>query len=273
MSNALTFKDWEMISAYLDERLSPPDCKRMETRLASDPDYKKSFDEIAYTRRLLRSLPQKRAPRNFTITPSNIKVKSPVRIPWLQPALSFVSIAAVVGLVVIFAGTYLLRGAGAAKPAVYAPEMAADGYNQTAESSSTPVIINWNPIMGMGGGGGGTPDESGIYKGGIGGGPGMVVQQPAPESVEPTAEPTVGVLTAPLSTAIPESTTRTAGEGDLSSLILGLPNPEDEGKVIESESLRQSRAGLSISPQPILMIVSGVIAVLAGAAALILRRR
>lgn len=273
MSNTMTLKDWEMISAYLDERLSPADCTRMETRLASDPDYQKSLDEIAYTRRLLRSLPQKRAPRNFTLSHSNIKVKSPIRNRWLQPALSFVSIAAAVGLVVIFAGTYLLRGAGTAKPAAYAPEMAADGYNQAAESLSTPVIINWNPILGMGGGGGGTPSESGVYKGGVGGGPGMVVQQPAPESAEPTVEATVGALRTPLSTAVPEATTRTTDAGDLSSLILGLPNPEDEGKLIENETSRQSQVGLPISTQTILMIVSGVIAVLAGAAALILRRR
>lgn len=273
MSNTLTLKDCEMISAYLDKRLSPADSKRIEARLASDPEYKKSLDEIACACRLLRSLPQKHAPRNFTLTPSNINAKTPIRVPWLQPALSFVSIAAAVALVVVFAGTYLFQGAGFAKPAAYAPEMASDSYNQTTESMSTPVILNWNPVLGMGGGGGGTPDESGIYKGGIGGGAGMVVQQPAPESAEITAEPTVAVMTAPLSTAVPESSTRTAGADDLSTLILGLPNPEDEGKVIESESTRQSQAGLPISIQTILMIVSGVIAVLAGAAALILRRR
>ncbi len=273
MSMELKNKDWEMISAYLDESLSPAELKRIEARLESDPEYQKAFDEIAYTRRLLRSLPQKRAPHNFTLTPSTIGAKTPLRIPWLQPALSFVSVAATAALVVLFAGTYLLRGAGSAKPVAYAPEMATDNYNQAAETLSAPAIINWNPIMGMGGGGGGAPDESGIYKGGIGGAEGMVVQQPMPEGAAPTLEPTIGALTAPLSTAVPESSERAVEDGDLSTLILGLPAPEDEGKIVESESAQQRQPSSPISTQTILMIISGGIAVLAGAAALTLRRR
>jgi hypothetical protein len=284
MSKTLTYKDWVMISAFLDNELSPADVKRIENRRKADPEFQRSLDEIAYTRRLLHSLPQKRAPRNFTLSTANVKNKTPRRNLWIQPALSFVSIAAALALVVIFAGSYLLPMMGSPKTAAYAPEMAADRSNLTAEVTSTPpAIINWNPVLGMGGGNGSDSTKSGAYSGGIatgmGGGPATGVGGGAseipiiPQSTEPTPEPTVGVLTAPLSTAVPESTAQIEAPGDLSNLILGLPNPEEEGKIIEPQTVLPTRANQPLSIPGKLMIVSGIIAVLAGAAALILRRR
>lgn len=274
MSKKLTINDWELLSAYLDEKLSPAENTRIEALLETVPEFKKSLKELTYTRHLLRSLPQKRAPRNFTLSPEQNKHKTPIRNLWLQPALSFVSIAAAVALVAIFTGTYLMRGAGLAKPVAYAPEMAADSSNQAAESNSNPVIINWVPVFatGKGGGGGGTPEESGVFGGGAGGA-GEAVIQTLPESPFPVLEPTLESLTAPLPTTAPETITRSIDQSDLSTMILGLPNPADEGKIVESEPVRQARADLPLNIRTILMVISGVIAVLTGAAALILRRR
>ncbi len=284
MSKTLTYKDWVMISAFLDNELSPADVKRIDNRRKADPEFQSSLDEIAYTRRLLHSLPQKRAPRNFTLSTANVKNKTPRRNLWIQPALSFVSIAAALALVVIFAGSYLLPRMGSAKTAAYAPEMAADRSNLTAEVTSTPPpIINWNPVLGMGGGDGSDVAKSGVYSGGIatgmGGGPatgigGGAAEVPAaPQGTEPTPEPTAGALAAPLLTALPESTAQIEAQGDLSNLILGLPNPEEEGKIIEPQAVLPTRANRPLSIPVIFMIVSGIIAVIAGAAALILRRR
>ena len=173
MRETLNVKDWIQISAYLDEKLSTAEAARVNSRLASDPEFKQALNEIAYTRRMLWSLPKVRAPRNFTLSPE--KVKAPVRQLWLQPAFSFVSIAAAAALVILFAGSYLLGGPKTASPMVaQAPEMSAelapDTVNKAAGEPTNPPIINWNPMYGMGGGGGSDPVTDGYYGPGVGGG-------------------------------------------------------------------------------------------------------
>jgi len=69
-------------------------------------------------------------------------------------------------------------------------------------------------------------------------------------------------------------TLKTIEGEDLSTLILGLPEEERQGERINSpadqaKSERESRANLPVIP---LMIISGIIAVLAGVAAILLRR-
>ena len=71
-----------------------------------------------------------------------------------------------------------------------------------------------------------------------------------------------------------EPMAKTAAEDDLSTLILGLPDEESQGDVIASASdqLREAQRTRDAFPVNTIMIVSGIIAVLAGIAALILRR-
>lgn len=109
MNDRYLNRDVEQLSAYIDLRLSTAEKTKVETRLETDPAFKELFTELTYTRRLLQALPKKRAPRNFTLSADF--AGSPRRTPWLQPALSFVSVAAAVMLVVVFTSSYLLGGA------------------------------------------------------------------------------------------------------------------------------------------------------------------
>ena len=276
-------RDLEQLSAYIDLRLSPAEKMKVEARLETDPAFKKLFTELTYTRRLLRALPQKRAPRNFTLSAEF--ATSPRRASWLQPALSFVSIAAAVLLVVVFASSYLLGDTRNAAPAAIPQAEELRAMDESAEATA-PAIINWNPVFGMGGGG----DDG--YAGGIGGGgaggPGWDITASDVEGELAPAEEPVGALPveplpevteeAPLTAlAEPESgdpTLKTIEGEDLSTLILGLPEEERQGERINSpadqaKSERESRASLPVIP---LMIISGIIAVLAGVAAILLRR-
>jgi hypothetical protein len=270
MSKILTQKDWILISAYLDEKSTPAEVSKIENRIAADPEFKKSIDEMAYTRRMLRALPAKRAPRNFTISASPEKI--PARSPWLQPAMSFVSIAATVALVVIFAGSYLFSKNQVAAPMAGAPQVAIESAAKEGVFSSPPVIINWNPVLGMGGGGG-SPDEVGTYLGGTGGGP--VLTQPIPDGFEltPSPEPTPYVLNTPQSTQRTLAQDNSTAGNDPNNMILGLPDESVQGSVLTTETLRESIPTTPLTTRTILMIISGVIAVLSGALALILRRR
>lgn len=86
-----TFRDVELLSAYLDGHLSQADSARLESRLKADPDLRAVMDDLSQSRALLRKLPQRRAPRNFTLTPRMAGVKAPLprAVPALRWATSF----------------------------------------------------------------------------------------------------------------------------------------------------------------------------------------
>ncbi len=126
----MNLRDVELLSAYLDGQLNPSDASRLEARLTSDQALKAALEDLRGTRALLRKLPQRRAPRNFRLTPAMAGIKPPQ--PRSYPAFRFATalaaflFVAAVGLnaVVPFAAS---RMAPAAAPA---------------------------PVYGMGGGGG-----------------------------------------------------------------------------------------------------------------------
>ena len=61
-------RDTEKLSAYLDGELKPSDSTKLEARLKTDPELASVLNDIRATRTLLRKLPSRKAPRNFTLT-------------------------------------------------------------------------------------------------------------------------------------------------------------------------------------------------------------
>jgi len=72
------FRDIELLSSYLDGQLSPSDSARLETRLASDPELASAFEDLRAARGILRKLPARKAPRNFTLTRQMVGLKPPL---------------------------------------------------------------------------------------------------------------------------------------------------------------------------------------------------
>ena len=83
----MNFRDVELLSAYLDGRLNPSDAARLERRLSSDAGLKATLEDLRETRGLLRRLPQRRALRNFRLTPKMAGIKPPE--PRAYPAFRF----------------------------------------------------------------------------------------------------------------------------------------------------------------------------------------
>jgi hypothetical protein len=96
-----TFRDVELLSTYLDGKLSQADSARLESRLKEDLNLRTVMDDLAQSRSLLRKLPKRRAPRNFTLTPQMARVKPP--LPRAVPALRWATSLATLLLVVTFA--------------------------------------------------------------------------------------------------------------------------------------------------------------------------
>ncbi len=122
-----SFRDVELLSAYLDGQLSPSDSARLESRLSSDSNLRAVMDDLRAARGLLRQLPQRRAPRNFTLTPKMAGIKPP--IPRVYPTLRFATALATL----LFVATFAING--------FAPTM-------TSSFAAAPA-----PGYGYGGGG------------------------------------------------------------------------------------------------------------------------
>ena len=119
-------RDLELLSSYLDGQLSPSDVSRLEARLKTDPQLVSVLNDLRATRSLLRKLPKRRAPRNFTLTRKMVGLNPP--LPRAYPIFKYASVLATLLLVFSF------------------------GVNSFARYSAAPIAF------GMGGGGG--ADES-----------------------------------------------------------------------------------------------------------------
>lgn len=91
-------RDLELLSSYLDGQLKPSDSARLEVRLSSDPNLRAVLDDLRAARGLLRRLPMRKAPRNFTLTPKMVGKNPP--LPRSYPAFRFVT--AIASLMLFF---------------------------------------------------------------------------------------------------------------------------------------------------------------------------
>jgi hypothetical protein len=82
-------RDLELLSSYLDGQLSPSDVTRLEARLKTEPQLADVLGDLRATRNLLRKLPKRRAPRNFTLTRKMVGQNPP--LPRTYPLFRFAS--------------------------------------------------------------------------------------------------------------------------------------------------------------------------------------
>ena len=83
----MKLRDLELLSAYLDGQLKPSDSARLEARLKTDPELASVLTDLRSTRSLLRKLPARRAPRNFTLTRKMVGQNPP--LPRAYPLFRF----------------------------------------------------------------------------------------------------------------------------------------------------------------------------------------
>jgi anti-sigma factor RsiW len=80
-------RDLELLSAYLDGELKQSDSTKLENRLKTDPELASVLTDLRATRTLLRRLPSRKAPRNFTLTRKMAGQNPP--LPRSYPAFRF----------------------------------------------------------------------------------------------------------------------------------------------------------------------------------------
>ncbi len=72
------FRDIEQLSAYLDGQLRPSDSVRLESRISADHELASVLSDLRSARNILRKLPARKAPRNFTLTRKMVGLKPPL---------------------------------------------------------------------------------------------------------------------------------------------------------------------------------------------------
>jgi len=109
------FREIEQLSAYLDGQLNQTESTRLESRIESDPELASVLNDLRSTRGLLRKLPKRKAPRNFTVTRKMVGLKPP--LPRTYPLFRLATVFATVLFVVSLSLNALSFMGGAAAPA------------------------------------------------------------------------------------------------------------------------------------------------------------
>jgi hypothetical protein len=173
MMREMTNREWEALSAYLDNELAPKERANLETRLKQDQDLRMALQELRRTRIVLRSQPKMRAPRNFTLTPEMAGIKQQSRpASRAYPLFRLASALATIALVLVLVGDFFT-----AKPAAI-----------PISRSSAPIEAPVSPPEAQAA----TPAPPGM-----GGGSGQEPQGVAPESSaadQSTPEPSMGIM-------------------------------------------------------------------------------
>src|SRR5438128_2566349 len=105
----LSDQDFELLSAYLDDQLSPSARAALEQRLAAEPSLRAALDELQQTTTLLKAAPRLIPPRNFTLDP----VRYGRRVPWWarSGAMQLIgAVGAAASVVLIILGVVLTSG-------------------------------------------------------------------------------------------------------------------------------------------------------------------
>lgn len=144
MATKISKRDWEALSAYIDGQLSTRERVHLESRLTTEANLQSVLEHLRRTRAMLGSLPKLRAPRNYTLTPQMVPARK--ARPRSYPVLSLASALATFLLVLVLVGDFF-----APRQLAMAPAME----TQVAEAAAEPQIQREVP---PGAGGGVSPD-------------------------------------------------------------------------------------------------------------------
>lgn len=103
----ITERDYEILSAYVDNQLGARERSALESRLADDREFRLALKELRQDRLLLRKLPALRAPRNFTLTRAQAAAIRPARRPGFWAGLPFNAMRLATGLASLAFATLL----------------------------------------------------------------------------------------------------------------------------------------------------------------------
>lgn len=100
-------RDLELLSAYLDGELKSSDSMRLESRLKTDHELASVLIDLRSARTLLRKLPSRKAPHNFTLTRKMVGQNPP--LPRTYPVFRLATVVATLLLFFSFGVNFVGR--------------------------------------------------------------------------------------------------------------------------------------------------------------------
>lgn len=128
--NPQVSQDFERLSAYIDNQLSPAEKAALEARLAQEPQLRAGLADLRRTVQALRNLPMVKPPRSFTLKPEQAGVRA--RRGPLFSTLRLAAALCTLLLVVTVARDLATNGSLSASVANHAT---------TAGSAATPLVL------------------------------------------------------------------------------------------------------------------------------------
>src|SRR6266508_6470094 len=114
----LSDADLELLSAYIDNRLTADERAALEQRLRNEPALRGTLDDLRGTVTLLRGLPPLTPPRSFTLDPAAFAPRPSPLFGWLRLGATLASVLLALTFAVDLVGRGGLSGsAPAAAPA------------------------------------------------------------------------------------------------------------------------------------------------------------
>jgi anti-sigma factor RsiW len=139
MTTALSQRDIESLSLYLDGQLSANEAARLESRLLVEGELRTVLEEMRRTRAVLRAAPILRAPRNYTLKSDMVKVRQPP--PRAYPILRLASALASLLFVLAFVGDLIGYGSPAQAPVVVVQQVELPEAAPMEESAPTEQML------------------------------------------------------------------------------------------------------------------------------------
>jgi hypothetical protein len=156
----LSSREWQLLSASLDGELSKKDQERADRLLSDHPAAELSIEKLRYGKTVLKLLPVRKVPRNFTVSAEEVDKSI---IPALAGVLRYASAVSAALLAVVLAFDFIIPYQLLSSKqglAQFAVETALE--DKTISSLEEEAPINtWQPLAGDG-------SETGGEGGGIG---------------------------------------------------------------------------------------------------------
>lgn len=132
-------QDFERLSAYIDNQLSPAEKSALDARLSREPELRATLLELRRQVRALRDLPRLKPPRSFTLTPAQAQaLRRPAPgLPSFFPALRLATSLSAVAFAIL---TGLSVMSPAARPLALAPAAAPEAARQTAADAGGAAL-------------------------------------------------------------------------------------------------------------------------------------
>jgi hypothetical protein len=274
-------RDDELLSAYLDDELSPADRARLESRLKTDSRLRATLQGHRLVKSNLSALPRVKAPRNFSLTPA-MAGQPAHRASRLIPALNWATALAAVLFAVLIATDLSFSVGAAPESSLEFAVPAEEGDTANVQDALASVTVTAGAMQSLQAPAAPEPSvepltASGTDGQGGGGGsavPPQITDQQGTGGELDTTESVGFAAESAAETPTPESILRTAGTDESPTLTPEPPPaPDPGGRFPDQDLFATSESYAPVNPVRLFQLGLAALLIVLIVASILVRRR